>query len=65
MELQTDLCVANLLSQTLVPEAMHEANRGPLMGPVSAQKALQGSETETRELLGGTKENSISLTSGH
>ena len=27
---------------------------------VSAQKALQGSETETRELLGGTEENSVS-----
>ena len=36
---------------------MHEASRGPLKGVVSAQKALQGSETETRELLGGTEEN--------
>ena len=27
---------------------------------MSAQKALQGSETETRELLGGTEENSVS-----
>ena len=36
-----------------------------MKGAVSAQKALQGSETETRELLGGTKEKSISLTRGH
>ena len=28
---------------------------------MSAQKALQGSETETRELLGGMEENSVSL----
>ena len=27
---------------------------------MSAQKALQGSETETRELLGRTEENSVS-----
>ena len=27
---------------------------------MSAHKALQGSETETRELLGGTEENSVS-----
>ena len=32
----------------------------PEKGAVSAQKALQGSETETRELLGGTEENSVS-----
>ena len=48
----------------MVPEAMHEASRGPLKGAVSAQKALQGSETETRELLGGTAENSVSLMRG-
>ena len=29
------------------------------------KKALQGSETETRELLGGTKEKNVSLTRGH
>ena len=29
---------------------------GPLKGAMSAQKVLQGSETETRELLGGMKE---------
>ena len=45
---------------SVVPEAMHEASRGPLKGAVSAQKVLQGSETETRELLGGTKETSVS-----
>ena len=31
----------------------------------SAQKALQGSETETRELLGGRKEKSFSPVRGH
>ena len=43
-----------------VPDATHEASRGPEKGAVSAQKALRGSETETRELLGGTEENSVS-----
>ena len=43
---------------------MHEATRGPLKGDVSAQKALQGSETDMRELLGGTEENSVSPTRG-
>ena len=45
---------------SVVPEATHEASRGPLKGAVSAQKALQGSETETMELLGGTEEKSVS-----
>ena len=36
-----------------------------MKGAVSAQKALQGPETETRELLGGTEENSVSLMRGH
>ena len=31
----------------------------------AAQKALQGSETEARELLGGTEENSVFLTGGN
>ena len=31
---------------------------------MSAQKALQGSDTETRELLGGTTENSVSPDKG-
>ena len=43
----------------MVPEATHEASRGPEKGAVSAQKALRGSETETRELLGGTEENRV------
>ena len=43
-----------------VLEVMHEASRGPLKGAVSAQKALRGSETEKRELLGGTEEKSMS-----
>ena len=34
------------------PKAMHEASWGPEKGTVSAQKALQGSETETRDLQG-------------
>ena len=41
---------------SLVPEA----SRGLLKGAASAQKALRGSEMETRELLGGTEENSVS-----
>ena len=36
----------------------------PLKGAMSAQNALQGSETETRELLGGTEEKIISPTRG-
>ena len=36
---------------SVVPEATHEASRG--------------SETETRELLGGTEENSVSPMRGH
>ena len=43
---------------------MHQASQGPLKGAVSAQKALQGSETETRELLGGMEENSVFLMTG-
>ena len=49
----------------VVLEATHEASRGPEKGAVSAQKALRGSETETRELLGGTEENSVSPMRGH
>ena len=44
------------------PEAMHKVSRGPFA--MSAQKALQGSETETRELQGGTTENCVSLKKG-
>ena len=47
---------------SVVPEATHEAS---LKGAMSAQKALQGSETETRALLGGTVENSVSPMRGH
>ena len=39
---------------------MRKASLEPLKGAVSALKALQGSETETRELLGGTKEKRVS-----
>ena len=34
-------------------------SRGPLKVPVSAQKALQRPETETRELLEGTEEKKV------
>ena len=44
---------------------MHESRRGPLKGAMSAQKALRGSETNTRELLVGTEENSLSPLRGH
>ena len=50
---------------SVVPEATHEASQGPLKGDVSAQKALQGSETETREFLGETEENSAFPMRGH
>ena len=45
-----------------VPEATREAS---LKGGVSAQKALQGSKTEMRELLGGMEQNSVYLTRVH
>ena len=48
-----------------VVDATHKANQGPLKGAVSAQKAIQGSKTETRELLGGTKESSVSPMRGN
>ena len=35
-----------------------QGESGPLKDAVSAQQALQWSETETRELLGGTEDNS-------
>ena len=53
------------VSMYLCPEATHEASQGPLKGAVSAQKAIQGSETKTRELLGGTEEITVSPTGGH
>ena len=38
-------------------KATHKASQGSLKGVrVSAQKALQGSKTETKELLGGMEE---------
>ena len=48
-----------VLGPAVAPEATHEVSGGPLKGTVSAQKALQGSENKTRELLIGTKENNI------
>ena len=47
-----------------VPKAMHEVSRGPLKGAFSAQKAFQEFESETRELLGVTEENNVSVTGG-
>ena len=38
---------------------MRKASQGPLKGAVSAQKALQESETRTKEMLGGREENSL------
>ena len=38
-------------------EARGESSHGTMKGVVSAQKALQESVTETRELLGGTEGN--------
>ena len=38
---------------------MHEASLEPLKGAMSAQKALQGSDTETRKLLEGIEEHSV------
>ena len=45
----------------VVLEATDEASQGPLKGALSAQKALQVSETEARELLGGMEEKSFTL----
>ena len=50
---------------SVVPEAIHKASWWPLKGVVSAEKALQGSKTKTRELLGGMEENSVSSMRGH
>ena len=50
---------------SVVPEAIQNTSREPLTEAVSAQKSLQGYETETKELLGGPKEKSISPTMGH
>ena len=41
------------------------ARLSALEAAMSAQKALLGSETETRELLAGTEEKGISPTRGH
>ena len=49
---------------SVVPESMHKVSRGTLKGAALAQKALQGSEAETRELLGGTEEKGLSPTRG-
>ena len=50
---------------SVVPAATHEASQGPEKGAMSAQKALQGSEMEIRELLEGTEEKSVSPMRGH
>ena len=38
---------------------------GPCRAPCQLKKAFHGSETETRELLGGTEENSVSSMRGY
>ena len=40
---------------------MHEGSVGAFeeTGPMSAQKALQGFKNDTRELVGGRKENNV------
>ena len=50
---------------SVVPEATLEVSWGALKGAVSAQKAPQWSEMETRELLVGTEEKSISPIRGN
>ena len=45
--------------------ALYEASQGHFKGAVSAHKALEGSKSEMRELLGGTEENSVFLKRGH
>ena len=50
---------------SLVPEAMQEATLSAPEGAVSAEKALQESETKTRELLVGTEEESVFRRTGH
>ena len=47
---------------SVVPDATYEASHMPLKAAVSVQKALQvwDGARETRELLGGTEENSVS-----
>ena len=45
----------------VVPKATQEASRGLFQGAVSAQKDLEVSETELRELLGGREEFCVSL----
>ena len=52
-------------SFSVVPEATLKASQGPLKSAMSAQKALQGSKTEARELLGGMEEKTVSPMRGH
>ena len=47
------------------PEARVQDLQVALKGTVSAEKALQGFETKTRELLAETEDNSVSLTRGN
>ena len=51
---------AHLVVSVFLLEVARKASGGTLKGTVSAQKALQGSEAETRELLGGKEENRVS-----
>ena len=64
-DLRAALLMVSLFLCSFGNIAWGEVSRGPLKGAVSAQNALQGSQTETTELLGGPKENSVSPMRGH
>ena len=60
------LCLSRYkLTMFLVLCNSRNKSQVPLKGTVSAQKAIQGSETEIRELLEGTEQKSYSLTRGY
>ena len=44
---------------------MHEVSQGPLNGAVLAQKIPEGSEMETRELLGGREDKDVAPMRSH
>ena len=52
--------VPNVTHMTVSMCLYSSGNRGHLKGTVSGQKALQGIETETGELVGGREENILS-----
>ena len=50
---------------SVVPDVTLKKGQAPLKGPWTAQRALQGSETETWEWLGRPEENIDSLVRGN